>query len=116
MNISKELLSEVLNVNVQTEIQEDDFCSDNTLIYWEFDGYHNDYKNINIYELGDTLKEWLESNCFHEVMIVENKVYLMEDIWGEGGAVTHKRFDKRKHWILNIIDACQWILDNKDSK
>lgn len=67
--------------------------------------------SINIYELANICKEWLENNTCYDVMIVGCEVYLMEDIWGEGGAVTHKRFDKHKRWYLNLFEACQYILE-----
>ena len=57
-SLTNELISKVLNVNVQTKIHKDDLCSDNILIYWEFDGYHNECRNINIYELANKCKDW----------------------------------------------------------
>lgn len=49
-------------------------------------------------------------------MIIEYEVYLMEDIWGEGGAVTHKRFTKEREWYLNLFEACEYILEQKGIK
>lgn len=112
MNISKELLSEVLNVNVQTEIYEDDFCSDNTLIYWEFDGYHNDYKNINIFELADKCKAW----AFKKGYVVGTDLDKV-NVWSIKERIIINHFEVYFEDYLEFeIKACQWILDNKDSK
>lgn len=101
--ISKELLCEVLKLKKIDEIYQEDnllyFCESN--------------KGINIYELAFKCKEWLEYNCFYDVMIVEDEVYLMEDIWGEGGAYPYKRFIYENSLILNIFKACQYIMENK---
>ena len=110
MNISKELLSEVLNINVQTEIHEDDWCSDNTLIYWEFDGYHNDYKTINIYELEHRCIEWA-FNEGYACLVGIDICYVMRL---EGFNIDY--FTQLSKDFSNVFKACQWILDNKDSK
>ena len=108
MNLTSKILNKVFQTNDISHIQKE---QGSNIFIIKDDGK---IWIMNRYELGDVLKEWLESNCFYEVMIVENEVYLMEDIWGEGGAVNHKRFDKRKHWILNIIDACQYAMDSNE--
>ena len=118
MNISKELLSEVLNINVQTEIHEDDWCSDNTLIYWEFDGYHNDYKNINIYELTHKCKEWA-LNKDYKLLSMSKECFLYDIV------ELYDVSEQLEQWIEwfeadteteAVFNACQWILDNKDNK
>ena len=74
------------------------------------------YSSINIYELANMCKEWLENNTLWDLNIIGYEVYLMEDIFGEGGAVTHKRFDKHKRWYLNLFEACYYILETKKEK
>ena len=117
MNISKELLSEVLNVNVQTELQEDDFCSDNTLIYWEFDDYHNDYKNINIYELAHKCKEWAIKQHKIDLITLEldknEKTISCSILYGEIHPNMKMYYFNADTEIEAIFKACQWILDNK---
>ena len=110
--ISKELLSEVLKESVLyiRPYIEDDIIDENITIY---ECGKNTYGIIDIYELAHKCKEWLEYNCFYEVMIVEYEVYLMEDIWGEGGVSIHKRFTSENSWILNLFKACEYIMENK---
>lgn len=104
--VSKELLKEVLRFNIDYIAEQED-----THISWHDEmGGHI----INIYELAHKCKEWLESNCFYEIMIVENYVYLMQNIWGEGGAYYEHYFSSEKEWYLNIFKACQWRINNKD--
>ena len=103
--ISKELLSEVLNDEVG-----DYFYYKDNLLWFEQDD--KEY-NINIYEFAHKCKEWLEYNCFYDVMIVEDELHLMEDIWGEYGAYSHKSFTSESSLILNIFKACQYIMENK---
>lgn len=74
------------------------------------------HDKINVYELAHKCKEWLENNTHWDVMIIGYEVYLMEDIWGEGGAVTHKRFTKEKEWYLNLFKACEYILEQLERK
>ena len=74
------------------------------------------HNKINIYEVANTCKEWLENNTHWDLMIIGYEVYLMEDIWGEGGAVTHKRFTKEREWYLNLFNAAEYILEQKGLK
>ena len=78
--------------------------------------YFRKESSINIYEFSDKCKEWLEDNIQWDLMIIGCEVYLMEDIWGEGGAYTHKRFTKQCQWYLNLFDACEYILELKENK
>ena len=71
---------------------------------------------INIYELAHRCKEWLENNTHWDLMIVGYEVYLMEDIWGEGGACNHKRFTKEREWYLNLFKTAEYILEQKGLK
>ena len=111
--ISKDLLSDILGIQVLG-------CKpvrQTSIIRYTFDciGEIRD-SAINIYELAQLCKEWLENNTHWDLMIIGYEVYLMEDIWGEGGAVTHKRFTKQKEWCLNLFEACQYILEIKENK
>ena len=112
--ISKELL---------TAIRKDEHKVLNTdLNYIEKDnkiGYLLDNRQwyfINIYELAHLCKEWLENNTHWDLMIIGYEVYLMEDIWGEGGACNHKRFTTQREWFLNLFDACEYIMKLKEIK
>ena len=112
--ISKELL---------TAIRKDEHKVLNTdLNYIEKDnkiGYLLDNRQwyfINIYELAHLCKEWLENNTHWDLMIIRYEVYLMEDIWGEGGACNHKRFTTQREWFLNLFDACEYIMKLKEIK
>ena len=106
----KELLTEVLGVEILSfkEVKQ------SSIIRYKFDciGEIRDL-SINIYELAHLCKEWLENNTHWDVMILGYEVYLMEDIWGEGGARTHKRFTREKEWYLNLFEACQYVLESK---
>ena len=112
--ISKELL---------TAIRKDEHKVLNTdLNYIEKDnkiGYLLDNRQwyfINIYEFAHKCKEWLENNTHWDLMIIGYEVYLMEDIWGEGGACNHKRFTTQREWFLNLFDACEYIMKLKEIK
>lgn len=111
--ISKELLTEVLRE--KRVILDYEISIDETEIHYghkdiDEDGF------INIYELAHLCKEWLENNTHWDVMIIEYEVYLMEDIWGDDGAVTHKRFTREREWYLNLFKACEYILEQKGNK
>jgi len=103
---SKELLSEVLGVTIYTEIKEDDI-NNNILCFWEFDGFHNECRNINIYELSHKMKEWA---C-------EQGYCIIQDTRGFTKVAKYGS-DKRKFWedenmdkaIERIFEACEWIL------
>ena len=107
MEISKELLSEVLSIKVFTEISENDYGKNNILVYWEFDGYHNHCRNINIYELAFKCKEWAYSKC-NEIISYTEGCEIFQTQMGE----KIKDFYAETE-IEAIFKACQWILDNK---
>ena len=109
LTISKELLSEVLNVNVQTEIHEDVLCINNILIYWEFDGYYNECRNINIYELANKCKQWAIKNSYGiSVHTSEISGYIVEINCGFDVTDFHNSSEPEA-----IFKACQWIMENK---
>lgn len=117
--ISKELLSEVLENEVPYQVKVHKIIIKNNSLNYFYNSKDNSgglfeaNEYINIYELAHKCKEWLEYNCFYDVMIVEYEVYLMEDIWGECGAYSHKRFTSENSWILNLFKACQYTMENK---
>lgn len=112
--ISKELLTvirkdehKVLNTDLNY-LEEDNkigYLLDNRMWYF-----------VNIYELAYLCKEWIENNTHWDLMIIGYEVYLMEDIWGEGGATTHKRFTKERECYLNLFKAAEYILEQKELK
>ena len=126
--ISKELLSEVLEIKVFAEIREDDDVRNNILVYWEFDGYRNECRNINIYELAFKCKKWAISNGFDVLSggLEQGKYscYLDSEL-----ELTHNEYKIDKYniscetlsfyedtEIKAIFKACQWILKNKEQK
>lgn len=103
MNMSKELLSEVLNLKRIDNI----YIEDNLLYFCELN------KPINIYELAHKCKEWAWDNGWI-VKSGTTKSGFDCEVWGY-------TFDKRKRLDGEsepeaIFKACQWILDNKDTK
>lgn len=97
--MSKEVDSAVLTEVLGIKILSFKHVPQTSIIRYKFDciGGIRD-SSINIYELANMCKEWLEHNTYYNLMIIGYEVYLMEDIWGEGGAVTHKRFDKQNDY------------------
>lgn len=103
--ISKELLSEVLGVKVLTEIINDDL-KDNILCYWEFDGYANNCRNINIYELSDKIIDWIQSQEYY-ILNKEMNIYRLYAKENEVYSIDTKT-------RIDVAFMCgQWILDNK---
>lgn len=108
--ISKELLSEVLEIKVFAEIREDDDIRNNILVYWEFDGYGNECRNINIYELAFKCKKWAYSNS-NEIIS-----------YTEGAEIYQTQLDEKIKTFYGdteeeaIFKACEWILKNKEQK
>ena len=117
--ISKELLSEVLEIKVFTEIREDDDVRNNILVYWEFDGYHNECRNINIYELAHKCKEWAIGEygfSLHSFPCPDDtytcEIYKFHKSTGYAIVDWFNCLSE----VESIFKACQWILDNKESK
>jgi hypothetical protein len=111
---SKELLSKVLGENIFSI----GLLNENMVQYdhsYDFETDTGIFESIHIHELADKCKKWLELKCpSYNIMIVENQVYIMNDIWGEGGASIAYSFSLEKEWYLNLFLACQWKLDKKD--
>lgn len=67
--------------------------------------------------LANKCKSWLELETEYEVVIIENKVYFLGDIWTEGEVWCEKEWRDKLTWIENVFEACQWVLEkNKDIK
>ena len=119
MEISKELLSEVLSIKVFTEISENDYGKNNILVYWEFDGYHNHCRNINIYELANKCKEWAYSQgyiLFSKIRLSSSLASCYFDVMGKHDYEDSYHNDFRAETESEaIFKACEWIL-TKDSK
>jgi len=117
--ISKELLSEVLDTNVE-EFIDDKFAKDGYILFWE---WYNKNKNqrqrdINIHELAHKCKEWvLEKRILFQSGYTVPTVQARADIaWAKG-----LEEPQIKTFIADtepeaIFKACQWILDNIESK
>ena len=122
MEISKELLSEVLSIKVFTEISENDYGKNNILVYWEFDGYHNHCRNINIYELAKKCKEWAYTNKYRlssgqHRLNTKQEHYINNQIASYFCSVYYITNDDSDIQIdantepEAIIKACEWILE-----
>ena len=117
--ISKELLSEVLNLNMwktdslNISIDENKvYCNG---IFLGDLGYQQSSYVVNIYELAHKCKKWAFNNGFGltsgllnysktKIAVLENIDLLMPKISFTGNTEPEA-----------IFNACQWILDNKDS-
>ena len=112
MNVSKELLNEVLNI--EREIKHIDFIEKwNTFIYYVDGGAE---RTINIYELQHKCKEWARIKSY---LLYSYPVDVLTDRY----ACDVK--DKRRTQIMMqpadtepeaVIKATQWVLDNKDKQ
>ena len=118
--ISKELLSEVLNLNMWKTNSLNILVDENKVSYSGIFlgdlGYQKSSVDINIYELSHKCKEWAFNNGFGltsgllnysktKIAVLENIDLLMPKISFTGNTEPEA-----------IFNACQWILDNKDSK
>lgn len=99
--ISKELLSEVLNLNI-TYIER---CN-NSIIY-KISVYDRE-EEVNIYELAYKCKEWAFDNGYYLTIyndaidiILQTNCKLIENITD----------DSFKYSPMLVFKACQWILD-----
>lgn len=111
-NISKELLSKVLGIRVDSFYSH---VSSGMLGYF----CNNDQfqEEINIYELAHKCKEWATSQGF--IILTYGEAYYNVDV--------HYHSNKSKFGNLAfsadaktepeaIFKACKWILDNKDTQ
>ena len=105
--ISKELLSEVLGINITHA----SMCKgDNDLFFVEEKGG----RYINIYELAHKCKEWAILNHYDFTILIDTIV-----IYNEGIQIYTIYYNTLEddNFIpfdpIYEIKACQWILDNK---
>lgn len=118
IKISKELLSEVLNLNI-TYIEH----YNNSIIY-KVSVYDRE-KEFNIYELAHECKQWVVSKGYslysgYDKLINKYGVYVNLLLLGDD-ELTIGGWDTEIYFIANtepeaIFKACQWILDNKEIK
>ena len=109
MNVSKELLNEVLGEQVH-EIQ----ILKNKAIFggiqlWIYSESHD--VAVNIHELAHKCKEWIKSTSHYELVIYDSNVYLTTcGLGGEGGFYYDYKFiaDTEPEAVFK---ACQWVLD-----
>jgi hypothetical protein len=106
MNISKELLSEVLQKEV---------VAIETTMYGHFDiEFKNDYgTEINKYELAHKCKEWAVFNDIYCIKIQIVDMWTSLEILKGHSVVYCEGFDTEQEAIFK---ACQWILENKNEK
>lgn len=112
LEISKELLSEVLKLNI-TYIER---CN-NSIIY-KISVYDRE-EEVNIYELAHKCKEWafkyrymIDSNISPTFKEVNNGIVGTSLIYNLNN-MESKRFQSDTE-LEAIFKACQWILDNKE--
>ena len=113
--ISKELLNEVLNI----EVAYLEYIDRSKNI--EFRESQGLLKKINIYELAHICKEWASKLGFH----LTSHTISYEAVLSKGYCQTHhvhhidRESDKPFRGLTEpeaIFEACQWILENKDMK
>lgn len=107
--ISKELLSEVLEVKVLgfTYIPNDkDTISSNESIFVTLKDSH---PCINIHELAHKCKEWAKNKGYYL------KSWINDDDSGTCEILLFGKHDAKTEYEA-IFKACQWILDNKAEK
>ena len=112
--ISKELLSEVLGI----EIYSCKLVAQTTIVRYKFDavGEVRD-SSINIHELAHKCKEW----AFNKDMFILSSASLPRGKFTSSYCVAEKQFSyptKKETFHANaepeaIFKACQWILENK---
>lgn len=129
--ISKELLSEVINIKIEDIVDLKMFGKD--LKYYEkcllkscCDGRLSNHKDsicksINIYELAHKCKEWALSKQYslysgYDKLINKYGVYINLSLLGDDEA-TIGGWDTEIYFIVDteveaIFKACQWLLDN----
>ena len=102
--ISKELLSEVLGIN----IDENDIYITNNYIYYAYCRSDNEWINpsLTIYELVHKCKEWLLGRGYDNWSGYHENEYFCFIITKGAFISTSEQ--------QAVFDACQWVLDNKE--
>ena len=104
--ISKELMSEVLNLNI-TYIER---CN-NSIVY-KISVYDRE-EEVNIYELAHKCKEWVLKQGYRIIIDCSKDIELGIRILKNGRDIYS---NENKSEQQAIFKACQWILDNKEIK
>ena len=109
--VSKELLSEVLHVNIDTII-----CNSEKILWYGKNTIKAEVLEdfINIYELAHKCKEWAWNN--HHITIRSG--YAEFGAWSNfaHNSISFVSMDIPLTEPEAIFKACQWILDNKDNQ
>jgi hypothetical protein len=96
--ISKELITQVLNLKRVDEI----YVEDNLIYFCELN------EGINIYELAYKCKEWAYEFGYQLASYPTGEIYMCRDPHNNNVYVSGSSEPEA------IFKACQWILDNKD--
>ena len=115
LKISKELLSEVLNYEVDVFLGINKNEIDYTCCRDENEGYID--ISINLYEFAFKCKEWIINKEYHintSEDSINNYIYLYKMVKNDIGYEIDKskgvQFDS-KGYIINLFEACNWILE-----
>lgn len=113
---NEELLSEVLNLKICID-DTHPYIQSNMLVYDVLDNDEINTNNINIYELAHKCKEWLLDNGYY-IKISPFKVELFEKDTNCFMRDFYSPIQSKSipYDIKREIQACQWILDNKETK
>ena len=115
MNVSKELLSEVLDkevTNIKMHHINDEY------IYFDYIGKQSRIVNevsIDIYKLAHKCKEW--AFCLDGTMILSSVSEAnigIASIRDENGKIIYCEVEDSEPEA--VFAACQWVLDNKDKR
>ena len=113
LKISKELLSEVLNYEVDAFLGINKNEIDYTCCRDENEGYID--ISINLYEFVFKSKEWAENKGY--IILSKNKeclVYSIDEVYDVIECLTrYEDYFEGNTEIESIIKACEWILDNE---
>ena len=108
--ISKELLSEVLNLKICID-DTHPYIQSNMLVYDVLNNDEINTNNINIYELAYKCKEWVLKQGYRIIIDCSKDIEVGIRILKNGRDIYS---NKNKSEQQIIIKACQWILDNKE--
>ena len=119
LKISKELLSEVLNYEVDAFLGINKNEIDYTCCRDENEGYID--ISINLYEFAFKCKEWAYKNSKVNMITVDRdkdseEYYDVSVLWGECFDDYVMHYFKDKNEIVAIVKACNWILGVKNDK
>lgn len=114
--ISKELLSDVLGANT---IEMNPIYERNNMVGYLVHGpqetpsqVHQNHRQINIHELAHKCKEWAHLKGFMVQSYPYNDIYRADLL----KSIDVDEVFKRNTEPEAIFAACQWVLDNKETK